>query len=119
MVNFKRVAFVCGENAANPLEHDAWLTLADRAEGKGPTDKAFQDLLTRAEIGEFGAKPVGWKKVVAFCRDMSRDKPGTVGQWYSLIGDKIEIDSPVGKMIKELIRMAAAGEFKGQGTVRL
>jgi len=119
MVNFKRVAFVCGENAANALEHDVWMRFNERAEGKDPVSKAFQALLKEAEKGAFGESNINWRAVVNHCREMAKDKPVTVGQWYELMADKIDSISPVGRCFRELIKQAAAGEFKGEGEIRL
>lgn len=116
MVNFNRVAAYCdGRTKETPGGQPLWSDFGSRVKAKDPVSKAFQSLLIQAEKGVFGESAINWGAVAAFCEDMSKDHPATIGQWWGMLGNRLKMapNSPLTGVVKDLIQKSAAGEFKG------
>jgi hypothetical protein len=116
MVNFNRVAAYCDERTNETIGNQSlWADFGSRIRAKDPVSKAFQSLLTQAEKGAFGESAINWGAVAAFCEDMAKDHPATIGQWWGMLGTRLKLapNSPLARVVKDLIQKSAAGEFKG------
>lgn len=116
MVNFSRVVAYCDEKAKETIgSQPIWADFGSRFKAKDPVSKAIQSLLIQAEKGAFGESAINWGAVVAYCEDLSKDHPATIGQWWGMVATRLKLapNSPLARIVKDLIQKSAAGDFKG------